>query len=198
MFSTIGRKPRDATIRLAFVLLAIIFTFWTQCIFAATNEATDPGGGSFYLQPSGPVTVNSIKLALVTQARDLDGQLLPDGAKIVPGQEIYYLLYVDNPTPVTAQDLQLTDIIDTNQLKYIAGTLQMTTVPSGSSDAVIWTGAWSSMSDDPGTDDVASAVQSGASERNRIAIGAVAGQANMPVNIDKATIKAFRFRVKVR
>ena len=48
------------------------------------------------------LTVNGVSLALVKQARDLSGAVLPGGSNVMSGQTIYFALYVDNVTGVTA------------------------------------------------------------------------------------------------
>jgi uncharacterized repeat protein (TIGR01451 family) len=87
--------------------------------FSATNTVIDPGGGSTSLIPSGPVTVNSVQLALVKQARDLAGAVLTTGANVTPGQTIYFVLYVDNTTAYPASDIQITDQLDESAFTYL-------------------------------------------------------------------------------
>jgi uncharacterized repeat protein (TIGR01451 family) len=91
-----------------------------------------------------------VGLALVKQARALDGTVLPDQALVAPGQEIYFLLYVDNPTNVAAGDVRISDVLDETQFAYVPGTLEQNFVASGASDAVIWTGSWSALTDAAG------------------------------------------------
>lgn len=195
-----SRKPRAAAIRLLFIISVISLTIWPLSVIAATTEATDPGGGGITLKPSGPVTVDSIKLALVKQARDLNGIVLPDGSNVSPGQEIYFVLYVDNPTSVTADNIQFTDLINESQFTYVPNTLESSVVISGSTDASIWTGSWTSITDDPGApDDTGSVTDTGgAADRDRVTVGAVSGQANQVLNINSGTLRAYRFRVKVK
>lgn len=198
--SRVLKKPRTAAIRLLFIISVISLTIWPLSVIAATNEATDPGGGGITLKPSGPVTVNSIKLALVKQARNLNGIVLPDGSNVSLGQEIYFILYVDNPTSVSADNIQFTDLINESQFIYVPNTLESSVVPSGSTDASIWTGSWTSISDDLGApDDTGSVTDTGgAADRDRVTVGAVSGQANQVLNINSGTLRAYRFRVKVK
>lgn len=201
MFSTLkGRKPRDATISFAALVISLLLAFSPLELKAATNEATDPGGGNLTLLPSGPVTINSIQLALVKQARDLNGIVLTDGSNVSPGQEIYFVLYVDNPTSVSADNIQFTDLINESQFTYIPSSLESSVAPSGSTDASIWTGSWTSITDDPGApDDTGSVTDTGgAADRDRVSVGAVSGQANQVLNINSGTLRAYRFRVKVK
>ena len=72
----------------------------------------------------------SVDLALVKQARDLSGSVLADAADVVPGQEIWFVLHVDNPTAFPAADVRITDLLDESAFTYVAGSLESTTVPT--------------------------------------------------------------------
>jgi uncharacterized repeat protein (TIGR01451 family) len=167
--------------------------------FSATNTVIDPGGGSVSLVPSGPVTVNSVQLALVKQARDLAGAVLATGANVTPGQTIYFVLYVDNTTAYPANDIQITDQLDESAFTYLINSIETAVVPAGSNDAAIWAGAWSSLSDLRGApDDLASITDSGGpAGLDRLTVGAVAVQANQTLNVSGNTLRAVRFRVTV-
>lgn len=168
--------------------------------FSATNTVIDPGGGSTSLIPSGPVTVNSVQLALVKQARDLAGAVLAAGANVTPGQTIYFVLYVDNTTAYPASDIQIIDQLDESAFIYQINSIETTVVPTGSNDAAIWAGTWTSLSDIRGTpDDIASITDSGGpAGPDRLTVGAVAGQANQTLNISGNTLRAIRFSVTVK
>jgi len=167
--------------------------------FSATNTVIDPGGGSISLVPSGPVTVNSVQLALVKQARDLSGAVLATGANVTPGQTIYFVLYVDNTTAYPANDIQIIDQLDESAFTYLINSMETAVVPAGSNDAAIWAGAWSSLSDIRGApDDLASITDSGGpAGLDRLTVGAVAVQANQTLNVSGNTLRAIRFRVTV-
>ena len=167
-------------------------------VFGETNQASgDIGGDGSLLIDSNVVTLNSVTLDLVKQARDLTGTVLPNGSDVVSGQEIYFVLHVDNTTSFPAVDVQLTDLIDEAQFAYVAGSLEQTTVASGSNDAAIWAGTWTAMTD-VGADDDASATDTGGpASADRITVGAVAAQPNQSVTISGPSLKAFRFRVTV-
>ena len=168
-------------------------------VLAATNEATDPGGGGVVLTPSGPVTVNSMTLSLVKQARTLAGAVLPGGSNVAAGQEIYFVLYVDNPAGMVSADQRITDLLDETAFGYVAGTLAYTTVPSGSSNAAIWAGAWTALTDAVGGADAASIMDTGGlPDPDRLTVGAVPVQVNQTVSIPANTLWAVRFRVLVK
>ena len=173
---------------------------------AATNVATGGIGGTnngtlVGGDGTGPavVTFNVTDLALVKQVRDLRGVVLPDGANVAAGQDVYFILYVDNTTPYPVDDLELTDPVNEAQFTYVPNSLAVTTVPSGATDAALWSATWTSLSDDTGApDDAASIVDSGGPPgRDRLTIGAVAGQANQATVIPPMTRIAIRFRARV-
>jgi uncharacterized repeat protein (TIGR01451 family) len=194
--------PSRKTFARGLALAAMIVALLLCCplaAFTATNTAIDPGGGSVTLVPSGPVTVNSVQLALVKQARDLAGAVLASGANVTPGQTIYFVLYVENTTAYPANDIQIIDQLDESAFTYLTNSIETTAVPSGSNDAAIWAGAWSSLSDLRGApDDIASITDSGGpAGLDRLTVGAVPVQANQILNISGNTLRAIRFRVTV-
>jgi uncharacterized repeat protein (TIGR01451 family) len=188
------------------VLLGSILLIGPRSAFAATNAATGGVGGVnngtlLGGDGTGPavVTFNVTDLALVKQARDLQGNVLANGATVAAGQDIYFVLYVDNSTPYPAQDLQLTDLLTEVQFTYFPNSLAFTTVASGSSDAAMWAASWTPLSDDTGApDDIGSIVDTGgASGRDRLTLGSVSGQANQTVNIPAMSRIAIRLRARV-
>jgi uncharacterized repeat protein (TIGR01451 family) len=180
-------------------MIAVLLLGCPLAAFSATNTVIDPGGGTVSLVPSGPVTVNSVQLALVKQARDLSGAVLATGANVTPGQTIYFVLYVDNTTAYPANDIQIIDQLDESAFTYLINSMETAVVPAGSNDAAIWAGAWSSLSDLRGApDDLASITDSGGpAGLDRLTIGAVAVQANQTLNVSGNTLRAVRFRVTV-
>lgn len=159
------------------------------------NGTLDGGDGT----GTGRVTINTVDLALIKQARDLSGGVLPDGAAVSSGQELYFVLYVDNPTAVAAVDIRIIDSLNEAEFTYIPDSLQTTTVASGSGSAAIWAGPWTVCSDSLGPpDDVASITDSSApAGLDRITAGRAAGQINQVVNIPDHSLWAIRFRVRV-
>jgi hypothetical protein len=173
---------------------------------AATNAAVGGIGGvnNGTIQNgdgTGPAqfTVDSVDLALVKQARDLNGVVLPPGAGVRPGQQIYFVLYVDNPTVYPSDDLRISDVLNEAQFTYVPGTLETTQVTDGSPDATIWAGTWTPLTDSIGIpDDTASFIDTVApTGPNLLSIGAVPGQSNMVVTLPGSTLVAFRFLVTV-
>ncbi len=182
------------------VLILALVLGWSCAAFAATNEAIDPGGGGLSLVPSGPVTVNSVQLALNKQARDLTGVVLPGGSNVTPGQQIYFVLYIDNVTGHQASDIRLNDLLNESEFTYIPNSMEITAVPSGSGDAAIWAGVWTPLTDVVGLpDDSASITDSGGpAGLDKMTVGAETGQVNQTLNIPGNVLQAIRFRVTVK
>lgn len=173
---------------------------------AVDNAATggiggDNNGTLLYGDGSGEARVTLLveELALIKQARDLTGVVLPDGSGVSAGQELFFVLYVDNPTVVAAANLQIDDLLDESAFTYVSGSLEQTIVPSGSSDAAIWAGAWAPLTDALGPpDDAGSAIDTGGPPAaDRVTIGGVAGQANQATDVPAGALRAVRFRVRV-
>lgn len=145
------------------------------------------------------VTLTPVDLALVKQARDQAGIVLPDGAPVSPGQTLYFVLYLDNPTLVPASDARILDLLDESQFTYVPGTLTRTLAPSGSTAASIWAGSWSPLTDATGPpDDEACATNTGGpSGPDRITIGADPAQTNLKVDVPPGMLLAIRFQVRV-
>ena len=190
-----------AAILLGLVCLVVLFP---QDTAAQVNSATGGIAGIDNGTMTGgdgtgdaQVTLSSQGLALTKQARDLAGTVIPNGSDVAGGQEIYFVLYVDNPTSFPAEDIRVTDLLDETQFAYVAGSLEQTAVGSGSSDAAIWAGVWSTLSDGLGDDDASALDTGGPASADRVTIGAVAVQPNQTVDVPGTTLKAFRFRVTV-
>ena len=175
-------------------------------VHAATNSATGGinginngtlinGDGSGTAQ----IELNSVQLALVKEARDLAGTVLAPGANVSPGQDIYFVLYVDNITDFLAYRLTIEDAIDETQFTYIANSLETTTVASGANAAARWAGIWTPLTDAVGgPDDEASVLDTGGpAGLDHVAVGEVTGQVNLPLQIPAQTQWAIRFRVTV-
>ena len=182
------------------LLLSAVLAGVPSVALAADNQATgDVADVAADLVDSNVLSLNATTLGLVKQARDLAGTVLPDGGDVSPAQEIYFVLYVDNPTGVPAADLRITDLLDESQFAYVNDSLEQTVVATGSDDATIWAGVWTALTDNPGApDDIASATDTGGpSSRDRVTVGAEALQANQVADVPALSIRAIRFRVTV-
>ncbi len=186
------------------VFLAFLLGVGPPDVSAGTNRALAGIGGINNGTITGgdgtgaaAVTINTATLALVKQARDLSGNVMPDGSSVPSGQEIFFVFFVDNYTDTPAFNITLIDQIDESQFTYIDGTLATTNVPSGSSDTAIWSGSWTFISQDPGGD-IGSIVDSQSDgNRDRITVGNEPSQPNTQLDIPTGTLQAFRFRVRV-
>jgi hypothetical protein len=187
-------------------IVLLLMTAWVPSAFPAVNAVTGGIGGINNGTLSGgdgtgtaQIELNVSGLALVKQARDLIGNVLPDGSNVVSNQEIYFVLYVDNSSPFAAGDLQITDQLNELEFTYIPDSIEMTVVPTGSTDAAIWAGAWSALSDTlGGPNDGGSILDTGgAADLDRLTIGSVPGQVNQPLDVPGSSIRAVRFRVTV-
>jgi uncharacterized repeat protein (TIGR01451 family) len=187
-------------------IMLLLMTVWVPSAFPAVNAVTGGIGGINNGTLSGgdgtgtaQIELNVFNLALVKQARDVAGNVLPDGSNVTPGQIIYFVLFVDNTTPVVAGDLQITDQLNELEFTYIPDSIEMTVVPSGSSDAAIWAGSWNSVSDTlGGPNDGGSILDTGgAADLDRLTIGSVPGQVNQSLDVPGSSTRAVRFRVTV-
>ncbi len=191
---------------IAWLLLSCWFLSGPADVHAAVNSATGGIGGINNGTMAGgdgsgtaQFELNSVQLALVTEARDLAGNVLPTGGNVVQNQDIYFVLYVDNNTDFTADRLTIEDALNETQFTYIANSLETTTVVSGSNAAARWAGIWTPLTDGLGApDDEASALDSGGpAGPDRVTAGEVTGQVNAPLAIPAQTQWAIRFRVRV-
>jgi hypothetical protein len=190
---------------LSAVFVSVLLTSATA--FAATNFATGGFNGGInngtLIGGDGTGTarieINSVQLALVKEARDLAGTVLADNADVNPGQEIYFVLYVDNITDFAAYHLTIQDAIDETQFTYVADSLETTSVASGANAAARWAGAWTPLTDaSGGSDDEASILDTGGPpDLDLLTVGDVPGQANLFLQIPARTQWAIRFRVRV-
>jgi len=186
------------------LLMSILLASATA--YAATNSATGGIGGlnnGTIIGGDGSGTarieINSVQLALIKEARNLAGTILAADANVASGQEIYFVLYIDNITDFNAYRLTIQDAIDETQFTYIADSLESTAVPSGANAATRWAGFWKPLTDVlGGPDDEASVTDSGGpAGLDRLSVGDVPGQPNTFLTIPAQTQWAIRFRVRI-
>jgi len=175
-------------------------------LYAATNSATGGMGGlnnGTLVGGDGTgrarIEINSVQLALVKEARDLAGTVLAANADVNPGQEIYFVLYIDNTTDFAAYRLTIQDALDETQFTYVADSLETTSVASGADATTRWAGLWTPLTDAlGGPDDEASILDSaGPADADLLTVGDAPGQANLLLQIPARTQWAIRFRVRV-
>ena len=192
--------------------LAFVLSAWGTAVMAATNTATDPGGGGVSLFSSNTVTIGSQALSIVKEARLLDGTLLASPVNLAANTKFYFVLYVDNTTDVALSDVRIIDTISTGAGNFTvdAATFQiLNTVAAPGLDMTAaniasWAGSaawnaltWNALTQGAGDDQLDWSVTAA----NRVTIGQVAnaalnvvasGQANKIANPHRA---AFRFQV---
>jgi hypothetical protein len=206
--SVLCMRWRNSTRRKLLALCTILLSalFASASVYAATNFATGGIGGIdngtiANGDGTGParIEINSVQLALVKEARDLAGTVLAANADVNPGQEIYFVLYVDNITDFVADRLTIQDAIDETQFTYVADSLETTSVASGANAATRWAGLWTPLTDAVGgPDDEASILDTGGPpDPDLLTVGDVPGQANLFLQIPARTQWAIRFRVRV-
>jgi len=93
--------------------LVFVLSAWGTAVMAATNLATDPGGGGVSLSGSNTVTINPLALSIVKEARLLDGTLLTSPVSLPVNTKFYFVLYVDNTTDIALNDVRIIDTIST-------------------------------------------------------------------------------------
>ena len=130
---------------MAWLTLLCLFLSGPAGVYAAVNSATGGieginNGTLVGGDGSGPaqIAINSVQLALAKEARDLAGNVLTPATVVMPHQEIYFVLYVDNITDFDAYRLTIEDAIDETQFTYVANSVEATTVASGSNAAARW------------------------------------------------------------
>ena len=145
------------------------------------------------------ITLEKVDLSLVKQARDASGNVLAENANVTPGQQIWFVLSIDNVTDYPAAGIRISDVLDESEFTYVPDSLEVTTVASGADDATLWASPWASLTDAVGApDDIASITDTGGPpDKETLTVGEVAGQQNDPVVIPAQTIHAVRFRVTV-
>ena len=201
--NALTRKRRQS---IAWLTLLCWFICGPAGVHAATNSAlggidginngTLTGGDG---TGTAQIVLNSVQLALVKEARDMAGTVLASGANVSPGQDIYFVLYVDNITDFIAYRFTIEDALNETQFTYVPNSLETTTVASGSNAAARWAGVWTPLTDAVGgPDDQASVLDTGGpAGLDHVAIGEVTGQVNAPLDIPAQTQWAIRFRVTV-
>ena len=193
-------KPCISLITIS-VVLAVVG--WSLPVFAATNEATDPGGGGVSITDSGTLTVNSSTLQLVKQVFNAGGSCLASipadatcnssatSVTVPSGTNLKFLIFVRNDTDVALSDVRIEDLLaDTAaDFTYVAGSIKRTPMDATApldTDAIgtIYTAAdgGTVMTDGVGGPDDEASMDISVSP-DRMTVGAVTGQANAAVSV---------------
>src|SRR6266571_4009437 len=178
----------------------MILVLGTAGVYAAVNQATDPGGGGVSLTNSGNVTVTSATLQLVKEVWDSTGSnclaSIPADATcnssatsitVPAGTALKFLIYVKNTSDISLSDVRFQDLLDDSAtgFTYTASSIKRTpndgTAPADTAtNATILAAATTAQTDAVGApDDFASITDSNANgQLDKLTVGAVTGQAN--------------------
>jgi hypothetical protein len=188
------RKSVSVTLMFLFSMI-----FVPVAAMAATNQATDPGGGGVGLTNSGNVTINSSALQLVKQVYDASNNCLASipadatcnssatSVTVPANTTLKFLIYVKNPTDVALSDVRFQDLLDDTAtgFSYVTNSILRTpndgTAPADTAgNAAILAATVTAQTDAlGGPDDFASITDSNAGNGlDKLTVGAVAGQAN--------------------
>src|SRR2546422_1986200 len=176
-------------------------------VYAAVNQATDPGGGGVSLTNSGNVTVNSSTLQLMKQVWDSAGSnclaSIPADATcnssassitVPAGTTLKFLIYVKNTSDVSLSDVRFQDLLDDSAtgFTYTASSIKRApndgTAPADTAtNATILAAATTALTDAVGgPDDFASITDSNANVKlDKLTVGAVTGQANLSLSFHR-------------
>lgn len=178
------------------IVLFAVLSVWSRPVFAATNTATDPGGGGVSLTASGNVTVDSTALQLVKQVWDSTGANClasrPADANcnssaititVPTGTLLKFLIFVKNTSDVALTNVRLQDALDVSGtgFTYTVGSIMRSPVDATAAVdtanlATIIGSATTAQTDALGGADDYAAYNSGIA--NTLTVGAVTGQAN--------------------
>jgi hypothetical protein len=198
------------TIRRNVLILGLVIALAVSgtTVMAATNQATDPGGGGVTLTASGAVTVNSTALQLVKQVWTTAGACLASspadatcngGATTVTvavNTQLKFVIFVKNATIVALTDVRFEDVLDISAtgFTYVAGSLkydanQLDTATS----AQIYTAVDAGTAETDAVDTTAGRYASITGNSN-ITVGAVTGQVNATLNVGANRTFALEFQ----
>lgn len=106
---------------------------------AATNTGTgDIAGDSASLSSSNDFILFTTTMSLNKMAFLADGTPLTSGDTLARGTEVRFVIYIDNTTPFSLNDVSVQDVLDPT-FAYITGSMKVdNTIAAGASDAVIY------------------------------------------------------------
>ena len=157
-----------------------------------------------FITDSGPLVINSTKLAVMKKAflDDNSGTEIASGSSVVKGTIVKYMIYLDNSTNAQATDVRFIDLLDEVAFIYQAGSLRWNNnvTASAAPVATIFTdtnaGASLPLTDAISNADVGSA-DTALTPNDRITFGAVTVQANAQLNIPPGKIVSFMYRARI-
>lgn len=188
--------------------LAFITSAWNTTVMAATNQATDPGGGGVTLTASGTVTVNSTALQLVKQVWNTAGACLASSPAdatcnssattiTVPANtQLKFVIFVKNASALALSDVRFQDVLDVSGtgFTYVAGSLKYdASQVDTATSAQIYTAVDAGTAETDAIDTTAGHYASVTGGSN-ITVGAVVGQVNAALSVANNKTFALEFQ----
>ncbi|NTW59871.1 MAG: hypothetical protein HGA43_11980 [Nitrospirae bacterium] len=190
--------------------LAFMLSAWGTAVMAATNQATDPGGGGVALTASGAVTVNSTALQLVKQVWTTAGACLASSpadatcngsattVTVPVNTQLKFVIFVKNATNLALNDVRFQDVLDVSAtgFTYVAGSLkydgnQLDTATLAQIYAAVDAGTVETDAVDAGAGRYAS-ITGG----SNLTVGAVVGQVNAALSVAANRTFALEFQAR--
>lgn len=190
---------------LAKAIAIAVGALWSLPVLAATNQATDPGGGGVSLTASGNVTVNSASLRLVKQVYDSANNCLASApadaacnssattVAVPAGTNLKFLIFVRNTTDIAISNVRFQDVLDESGtgFTYSAGTIKYS---NSQTDVATIANIYTATNGGTAQTDIVGAPDDFASKSgSTFTVGAVTGQANQSVSVAARTTFAIIF-----
>lgn len=197
--------------KLAICVASLIFGTQAQ---AATNQATDPGGGSVSLTGSGNVTVSTTALQLVkqvwvggtcyaSQPADASCNSSATSVTVPVNTTVKFMIYVQNGADTTLTDVRFQDILDDSAtgFTYQTGTIKSDASQNAAATAAnIYTAVTGGTVQTDGVDtggtnyvSIVDVNVEGGGKLENLTVGAVAGQVNETLSVNANTTFAIIF-----
>lgn len=188
--------------------LAFITSAWSAAVMAATNQATDPGGGGVTLTASGIVTVNSTALQLVKQVWNMAGACLASSPAdatcnssattitVQVNTQLKFVIFVKNASALALSDVRFQDVLDVSGtgFTYVAGSLKYDASQADTAtSAQIYTAVDAGTAETDAVDTAAGHYASVTGGSN-ITVGAVVGQVNAALSVANNKTFALEFQ----
>jgi len=194
--------------------LLIPTVLFAMQVHAATNQATDPGGGSVSLTGSGNVTVGTTPLQLskqvwlggtcyASQPAQAACNSSATSVTVPVNTTVRFVIYVQNGTDVALTDVRFQDILDDSAtgFTYQAGTIRSDASQNAAATAAnIYTaviaGTVQTDAVDTGGSNYVSIIDAnveGGGKLENLTVGAVAGQVNETLSVNANTTFAIVF-----
>ncbi len=204
----------EAIVKKTKIAISVAALMFGAQAHSATNQATDPGGGSVSLTGSGNVTISTTALQLVKQvwvggtcyaSQPADAACNSSATTVtVPvNTTVKFMIYVQNDADITLTDVRFQDILDDSAtgFTYQAGTTKSDASQNAAATAAnIYTaviaGTVQTDAVDTGGTNYVSIIDAnveGGGKLENLTVGAVAGQVNETLSVNANTTFAIVF-----